>query len=352
MDNVSSPESTTADRNAMVELIFGHMAAQTVATATRLGVADHLDPSGGDPEVLAVRIGTNPNATLRLLRALSALGVATERAPGSFQLTARGSLLRTSVAGSLHSFVSMFLDPTVVESWKHLSTSIHSGQTCFRDVFGSNFFDYLADHPDMSRTFNESMRQGTRHTATVLPDAYDFTTVGTVADVGGGDGTLLAHLLAAHPHLTGILFDTEQGSAQANERLTAAGVAERCHIVTGDFFTGIPVDADVYLLKSVLHDWDNEANTAILSNMRRVIDQDSRVLVIESVLPERVDGSLPPTTYLSDLNMLINLGGRERTLEEFRYLCTQAKFALSQARALPSPSPFSLIEAAPAPRET
>lgn len=347
MTNVAPLEPTAEDRRAVVELVFGQMAAQTVAAAARLGVADVLEPSGGDPAAVAARLGTDPDATTRLLRALAAIGLLTEPAPSSFGLTGQGMLLRTDGAGSMHSFVSMFLDPTMVESWKHLETSVHRGQTAFSDVFGSDFFAYLAERPDLSRTFNESMRQGTADTATVLPGAYDFAATSTVADVGGGDGTLLAPILAAHPHLNGTLFDTAEGAAQAGDVLAAAGVTDRCHVAHGDFFTEAP-SADVYLLKGVIHDWDDEANTTILSHIRRRIGDDGRVLIIEPVLPDRVDGSLPATMYLSDLNMLVNVGGRERTEHEFRSLCDRAGFTVTSVHPLPAPPAFSLIEAAPA----
>lgn len=347
MTNGAAPEPTADDRAAVVDLVFGHMAAQAVASAVRLGVAEHLEPSGGDPETLAARLGADTGATVRLLRALAALGVVEEPTAGVFRLTGRGTLLRGDVDRSMHAFVSMFLDPTMVQSWQYLDTSVRHGRTSFREVFGSDFFAHLAERPDLSRTFNASMRQGTARTATALPNAYDFTAVEIVADVGGGDGTLLAHLLTAFPHLRGVLFDSPEGSAQAEEVLAAAGVADRCRVQTGDFFAEAPTGADLYLLKSVIHDWDDDADAAILSHIRREIGDQGRLLLIEPVLPERVDGSLPATMYLSDLNMLVNVGGRERTERDFRALCARAGFAVSFLHHLPPPSGFSLIEAVP-----
>ncbi|MCX4679635.1 methyltransferase [Streptomyces sp. NBC_01433] len=263
-----------------------------------------------------------------------------------FALTPHGALLRTDRPDSVAEFVGMFLDPTMVSAWGHLDDSVRTGRVAFDDLFASDFFGFLAKHPVLSRAFNASMRQGTRATAAILPSVLDLDGATSITDVGGG--TLLAAILPARPHLRGVLFDSPQGSAESGPVLDAVGVAGRCEVATGDFFAAVPAGSDVYLLKSIVHDWDDERVVTILGHIRAVIPPEGRLSVVEPVLPETVDGSLPPMMYLSDLNMLVNVGGRERTEAEFRSLCGRAGFSVAGVTRLPAPAAISVIEAVPA----
>ncbi len=247
----------------------------------------------------------------------------------------------------MRTFVTLFGDPAMLAGWRELEHAVRTGDTTFNQVFGTDFFDYLSARPALSAAFNAAMQAGTLLTAHQLPNAYDFTRFHTVADIGGGDGTLLAGILNAHKHLSGILFDTEAGLAQAETTLTAAGLEQRCALHPGDFFAAAPTGADLYLLKSVIHDWDDARCSRILSQIRQVIPDHGRLLVIEPALPPAVDGSLPPQVYLSDLNMLVNVGGRERTRSEFVDLFASAGFELLDATPLPHPSGYTLLEGAP-----
>ena len=338
-------QTADADRGALAQLVCGYMAALPVAGAVRLGVPDAVGDTERPADEVAGELGTDPTATGRLLRALAALGLADESRPGVFALTGRGALLRSDRGDSMAPFVSMFLDPAMVEAWGHLDESVRTGRTSFDTVFGTDFFGHLAAHPALSRTFNASMRQGTLATARVLPSTVDLAGAEVVADVGGGDGTLLAAMLAAHPGVRGILVDTAEGSAQSAPVLEAARVADRCDVVVADFFREVPVEADVVLIKSVVHDWDDERCRVILGHVRAALRVGGRLLVIEPVMPETVDGKLPPIMYLSDLNMLVNVGGRERTEPEFRALLASAGFSVTAVRPLPPPMAFSVIEA-------
>ncbi|MGH3995637.1 MAG: methyltransferase, partial [Pseudonocardiaceae bacterium] len=167
--------------------------------------------------------------------------------------------------------------------------------------------------------------------------------------IGGGDGTLLAAILRENPRLRGILFDTAAGSAESSVRLGDAGVAQRCRVEVGDFFARVPAGAQLYLLKSVVHDWDDDRAATILGHCRSVIPDEGRLLLIEPVPPETVDPEGGPGPYLTDLNMLVNVGGRERTRTDFEALLTRSGFTLTRIRSLPSPQVFQLIEAAPEP---
>lgn len=336
-----------ADRGLLVQLVFGQMAAQVVAAAARLGLADLLGDAERTGAALAEASGTDAGSMTRLLRAMAACELLTETRPGMFRLTAAGLLLCTDRPDSLNAFVQMFSDPAMQAAWTELPSAVRTGRPTFDELFGTDFFGYLARHPELSERFNAAMRQGTQLTAAVLPTSYDFSRFDTVVDVGGGDGTLIAQVLRAHPGLRGILYDTVEGLAQADATLLAAGVADRCTTRSGDFFTEVP-GGDCYLLKSVVHDWDDERAARILRHCRDAIPEHGRLLVVEPVLPDVVDGSLPATMYLSDLNMLVNVGGRERTRGDFDQLCRAAGFALAGIRPLPPPAAFSLIEAAPA----
>jgi ubiquinone/menaquinone biosynthesis C-methylase UbiE len=334
-------------RTQIVQLVFGAMAAEVLFTAARLGIADRMGDAERTGSDVAGDIGADPTSVTRLLRTMAALGILTETAPGRFSLTEAGALLRSDRPDSMHSFVEMFGDPAMLAAWRELGHAVHTGETTFDRVFGTSFFGYLADRPELSARFNAAMRQGTAATAQQLPDAYDFGKYRTVADIGGGDGTLLTAVLAANPHLHGILFDTAEGLAQADATFTAAGVADRCQTVVGDFFRAAPEGADLYTIKSVLHDWDDDRCRTILAHMRNVIPAHGRLLIIEPVLPPTVDGTLPPQMYLSDLNMLVNVGGRERTRADFEELCADAGFRLTTVTPLPPPAAFSLLEAEP-----
>lgn len=341
------PDATSA-RGALAELVFGSMAAYVVAAAARLRLADRI--GDGEPTALelAEECGTDPRATYRLPRALAALEVLTEQRAGCFSLTEVGALLRTDRTDSLHAFVLMFADPVLLRPWQRLDSSVRTGEPAFDEVFGTDFFAYLETQPALSAQFNAAMSQGTHATATVAPSNYEFKRFRTVVDVGGGDGTLLAAILREHQGLKGILFDTAEGIAQASETLRRAGVHDRATVQIGDFFAAVPEGGDLYLLKSVVHDWDDERAAVILGHCRRVIPEHGRLLIVEPVLPATVDASAPALMYLSDLNMLVNVGGRERTRTDFDELCRRSGFTLSSIIPLPPPAAFSLIEATPA----
>lgn len=335
------------DRRRLIQLVFGLMAGEVVGTAARFGLADLFGDAERTDAELAVVTGTHAGALARLLRALAALELLVETQPGRFRLTGAGCLLRTDRADSLHDFVRMFSEPAVLAAWRELDDAVRTGRTAFDEIFGTDFFTYLAASPELSERFDAAMRQGTQLTARLLPTHYEFARFHTVADIGGGDGTLIAEVLREHPELCGILFDTVEGLAQADRTLAAAGIADRCRTEIGDFFAAVPEGADLYLLKSVVHDWDDERAGTILAHCRQVIPDHGRLLIIEPVLPDVVNGSIPATMYLSDLNMLVNIGGRERTRADFEDLCRRSGFTLTGITTLPPPAAFSLIEAAP-----
>lgn len=339
-----------ADRDLIVRLAFGSMAAQTLRAAIRLRVVELVGDTPRRAADVAADAGTEPQPMTRLLRALTGLGLLREHAPDAFTVTPAGALLDPGRPDSLTSFVGMFTEPAIVRAWEHLDDSVRTGDVAFDTVFGTDFFSHLAQHPELSAGFNAAMSQAVAETAAVLPYAFDFGRFTTVTDVGGGDGTLLAGVLAAHPGLNGVVFDTARGLAEAPTTMARHGVSDRCSLIAGDFFRSVPGGSDLYLMKSVLHDWTDDQAVTILSHCREVLPPGGLVLIVEPVLPEVVDTTADADvldggiTYLSDLNMMVNVGGRERTRKDFEELCHRAGLSLTSVTPLAEAAPFSLIE--------
>ncbi|MFG1811945.1 methyltransferase [Streptomyces sp. NPDC049040] len=351
----ASQDEIDVARGDLTRLVFGQMAARVLGTALRLGVFDRFGrgaDGGRSAAEVASDLGTDPRATLRLLRAMAALRLLTEGSPDHFALAPAGALLHGGGAESpsgdsvsMAAFVRLFTGPLVLSGWDHLGDSLRSGEPSFEAAFGVDCFTFLTQNPEGAAEFNAAMSQGTSATAAGLAGAYDFDRFKTVVDVGGGDGTLLAAILRGRPALRGMVFDTAAGVAEAGATLAREELAERCTVHAGDFFTGVPAGGDLYLLKSVLIDWDDDRCVGILEQCRRAVPDDGRLLIVENILPPTVNGSTPPGAYLSDLNMLVNTGGRVRTRAELERLCTRAGF--TPTGLTPLPPPFAALEAAP-----
>ncbi|GGQ12276.1 methyltransferase [Streptomyces griseomycini] len=351
MVNTDAPATDLTDRTLVARLIFGNMAAQTLRAAVRLRVAELIGDGRRRAADVAAGAGAAQQPMTRLLRALAGLGLLREHGPGTFSVTPAGALLDPGHPDSVASFVRVFTEPVITRAWEHLDDSVRTGDVAFDAVFGTDFFSHLARHPELSAEFNAAMGQATGEAAAALPYAFDFGRFRSVTDVGGGDGTLLAAVLAAHPGLTGVVHDTAEGLGRAPETLRRHGVEERCSLVAGDFFRSVPEGSDLYLLKSVLHDWPDDRAAAILAHCREVLPPGGRVLIVEPVLPDIVETETGAhaadegVTYLSDLNMLVNLGGRERTRGDFEDVCHRAGLSLTSVTPLPEAAPYSLLEA-------
>ena len=328
------------------QLVFGSMTAQTVRAAFQLRVPELLGDRTRSAADIAAEAGTPTQPMTRLLRALASLGLLREHSPGSFSTTPAGALLDPGRPGSLAPLVRLFTEPTVLRSWEHLDECVRTGESGFDKVFGTDFFTHLEGLPELSAVFHATMSGATRMAAAALPHAFDFGRFSTVADIGGGDGTLLSAVLRAYPDVTGVLFDTEGGLAQAPGTLAKDGLTDRCSVVAGDFFHSVPAGADLYLMKSVLHSWSDEQAATILTHCRKALPPGGRVLIIDPVLPEVVDPRTAGLTYLTDLNMLVNVNGRERTRADFEEVCGAAGLSVTSVTALPDAPPYSLIEAA------
>ncbi|MFG1683705.1 methyltransferase [Nonomuraea sp. NPDC049269] len=309
-------------------MAFGYATSQILYTAVRLGVPDALAAGAVPVDELARSIGADPRALERLSRALVVLGVVDEVAPGHLALAALGQPLRADHPWSMRSSVLLLGDPATWQAWGALTHSVRTGEAAFDHVHDQPLFDYLAGHHDLSRIFNTAMREGTERVALEAAKAYDFTGARTVVDIGGGNGTLLAAILAATPGARGILYDTADGVAAAAGTFQKAELSDRCSVEVGDFFEAVP-EGDLMLLKGVLHDWDNQRCTALLRNCRASIATGGRLLILEPVLPSRLDTPEAAGVVMSDIAMLVYTGGWERGRADFHGLLAAGGFALA-----------------------
>jgi SAM-dependent methyltransferase len=338
-------KSTTAPelppRLALFQLVTSHYVSRAIYVAAKLGIADLLAEGPRRYQDLAAATGTNGPALNRLLRLLVSAGVFAEKAAGSFSLTPMGEYLRSGTAGSYRSVALLFAGP-LMRAWDELLFSVQTGQPAFERAYQEDAFHYMANHPEEAAIFNDAMTAGSTYTAKGVPVAYDFSAFKTVVDVGGGHGALLGAILRANPAVRGILFELPHVAEGARESIASLDLAERCEIIAGDCFESVPSGADAYILKSVIHDWNEERSVQILRNCHRAMAPNGKLLLVELVLPERVDQSLWSQIGLgSDVNMLVNAGGRERTDAEFHALFAASGFRLT--KIVPVPGSLSSV---------
>lgn len=331
------------DWRQLLRMFHGYRVSQMLAVAAKLGIADLLGDGPKDAAELADLTDTHPPALYRLLRALAGHGLLSENNQGRFGLTALGSLLRSDAPGSARALAIYHGDELTWRPWGALLHSVTTGEAAFPHLYGRSNWEFRALHPADGAIFNNAMTAlSTRRIGDVLA-AYDFSGIETIVDVGGGHGALLAAILRAYPGMRGVLFDQPDVVAGAHPLLAAAGVADRCRIVGGDFFDEVPLGGDAYVLSKIVHDWSNEQATAILAACRRAMIGQARLLLIEAVIGA---GAEPDPARLLDLHMLVIMdGGSERTESEFRTLLDGARFSLT--RVIPANEENCVIEAVP-----
>jgi len=328
------------------QLAFVMRASRALYVAAQLGVADILAGGPMTSAELATATGTDAPTLRRLLRALVAHGVFEEEAPDRFRLNPAGELLRQDVPGSQRAGVLFTAGDMRWQLWSDLLECVRTGQAAIERAFGKDIFERHAENEEESTVFNQAMAAFSAALSPPLIAAYDFAAFRCIADVGGGTGRLLADILSANPKVLGMLFDLPNVLTAAPPLLEASGMAGRCKVVAGSFFEGIPTGADAYLLKHVLHDWDDARAVTILANCRRAMARTATLLIVERVMPQKAEQGQAAEAYLLDLEMLVNTpGGRERTQAEFRALLATAGFTMT--RVVPTTAPVSVIEATP-----
>jgi hypothetical protein len=324
-------------------LIDGFRVSQTVIAGVELGIPDLLAEGERTAADLAEASGADPDTLYRLLRALASLGILHESDGRVFSLTELGQPLRGDVPGSLRGWVRLQGRDYLWRSWGNLANAVRRGENSFRALHGTDIWEWRAEHPEESTIFDDAMRSMTAGANASILAAYDFERFGTVVDVAGGNGALLAALLSAHPTMRGVLFDQEHVVSGAAPILQAAGVSDRCEVVAGDFFASVPEGADAYVLKWIIHDWEDAESIAILRTCRSAMRPNAVVLLIERDLGPPNENAV---AKLADLNMLVMPGGRERTIDEYAALFDQAGLRLVAAHQ--TAIGYLVIEAAPA----
>jgi len=333
----------------VMHLTTGFHVSRALYVAARLGLADLLRGGPRSGIELAEATGMHASSLERVMRLLVSAGVFAEEGSRRFAMTALSTPLQTNRAGSLRDLVIHQLGGETYRAWGELMETVRTGATAFDHVFGKGAWEYRAEHPEYAVLFDAAMANlAGVHIDAVLA-AYPFSAFQRVVDLGGGVGSLLVALLSAHPGMKGVLFELPHVAERAHEHIAGAGLAHRCEILDGDLRTGIPEGGNAYILSRVIHDWDDARAIAILRNCRRVMPQSSKLLVIERVLPAKVEPSPAMRSLLaSDLTMLVMNGGCERTEGEYQVLLEAAGF--SPARIIPTETAVSVIETEPAAR--
>ena len=344
--------SESAERPAMppqmllYQMAIGHYLSRALHVIAKLGVADLLSDGARGVEELAKATETHPSSLRRVMRLLASVGVFEEKEDGGFALTALGECLRADVPGSSRAMVLLFAGIGIQDSWKDLEWCVRTGEPAYRKRGATDAFAEMAKDPAQAANFDAAMADFTKMTAVAVAAAYDFTPLGTIVDVGGGNGALLLGILKAYAHLQGVVADRPDVVERAKKEIAASGLGARCRAVAIDFFREVPGGADAYVLKHVIHDWDDERARTILANCRRVVPPNGRLLLVEGVYPPRIDGSPESRgAAANDVNMLVSTGGRQRSEAEFRSLYSAAGFRLT--RILPTPARASVIEGVP-----
>jgi hypothetical protein len=341
---VGEPLSFQGPPIEAVRLLNGFRGYQMVVAACRLQLPDLLANGPKTADELASLTGTHAPSLRRFMKGLAAWRFVVEEVDGAYAATAISEAFRSNRPGLRN--LTLMLNEEGYGDWADLLHSLQTGEPVFERRHGKGRWEALAEDPAAAAQFNAAMVEITERVAGQFVDAYDFDGVGTVVDVAGGSGALLAGVLKRHVQLAGILFDLPAGLGHAPEAIRSAGLTGRVALVEGSFFDAVPGGGDLYMLKSIIHDWDDERAVQILRACRAAMGPAARLVVIERLVPEKIDDpdtALP--TVMSDLHMMVELGGRERTTNEYGALFRAA--GLRMTRQIAMRSDFYAIEARP-----
>ncbi len=324
----------------LVQMSIAHWVSHIVYVAAKLSLADHLAKGPQSADTLAGPTETHAPSLYRLMRTLANLGILTEDASHRFALTPLGDALKTGAPGSARATILTLANETWVRGFGRLLYSVQTGKSGFEQLLGMPIFDWLAKHPQEASLFSETMVGFHGAEPSAIAAAYDFSALKTIVDVGGATGNLLTTILGRYPKSSGILYDLPHVVRDAPALIEARGLTGRVTIQAGSFFERVPSGGDAYLLSHVIHDWSEEQCLTILGHCRRAMNSDSRLLIIEMVLPP---GDTPHPGKMLDMMMLVGPGGQERTEQEYGTLLAKARLLLT--RVVPTESPVSVVEA-------
>jgi hypothetical protein len=336
-------DQEAAAASELHRMLNGFQLAQAIHVAAVLGVADHMASGPRSSDDLATAVGAHAGALYRLLRALAAFGVFHERPHREFELTPLGQCLRSDAAHPVRPYAMFAAEASQWTAWGSLLHSVKTGENAFRVVHGMDVWQHRGAHPEQNALFNAAMTGNSRRVDQAVVDACALAGSPTLVDVGGGEGSLLSALLRACPGARGVLFDQPHVLAAATRVLDEAGVASRCRVVGGDMFDAVPSGADVYLMKYIIHDWQDADAVRVLVSCRRAMGSEAVVWIIDRLVGAANED---PAVKLADLHMLVSPGGVERTLDEMRALIETAGLRLVEVRA--TSSPVRVLVCAPA----
>jgi len=319
----------------------GPVLSRAIVSIAEIGIADLIEEGQPQPvSLLAAGTKTNESVLYRVLRFVASHGIFQETGNRSFDHTPLSATLRSDAPGSYRAGAQL-LHP-IFAAWDGLHHTLYTGEPGFQKVFGAPVFNYIVAHPELGPLFDAGMTSMNFYETGAMLDAYDFSSANVLADIGGGNGSLISAVLRRYPQMKGILFDQDHVAGRAQENIRASGVADRCTIVPGNFFEAIPPGADTYLFRHIIHDWTDEQSIQILRQCRKVIPANGRLLIADSVVPS---GNTPSAAKDYDMLMLIYPGGRERSKEEFGELCKASGFEL--ASITPTTTMISVVTARP-----
>jgi hypothetical protein len=346
MTQADRSQDLQSDPAGMMRLLAGAWAARLVHAAAELQLADHLVEKPRDAAFLAAATSAHAPSLARLLRTLTAIGVLYESDDRQYTLTPLGATLRSDAPGSMRAWALLFFSDDQGRAWEALPHAIRTGEHAFRHIFGADIWTRLAARPEAARLFDAGMQSLTQGAYGPLTTLYPFGNYKWIVDVGGGNGGLLFPVLARHPTMRATIFDLPHVAEATRSRIEEIGLSDRCDAVGGDAFVAVPPGADAYVLKGVIHDWEDKEAVAILRTCRAAMSASARLLLIERILPERIepDDALVRGNFLADINMLVNPGGRERTEAEFRELFSQAGLRLKRVISMPIPQAVMEVE--------
>jgi SAM-dependent methyltransferase/DNA-binding transcriptional ArsR family regulator len=334
-----------ADREALRQLVYGYQRTQILRAAAKLRLADHLAAGALPLTELASRADVSPAVLRRLLNRLIGCGVVARGDDDRYRLTPVGEGLREDVPGSLAS-LAVLSGEEYYRAWLGFDEFLRDGETPFDRVHGAPLFDWYQEHPALGERFNRRMAARVGAYAPLVVSAVDLSAARRIVDVGGGLGILLSAFLERWPQAHGVLFDLPSAVGSGEERIAAAGLSNRVESVGGDFFREVPAGGDVYILSQILHDWDDDRATTILRTIRRASRPDGRLLIVELLMPEHVDGPDPVVDV--DLVMLVLTGGQERFATEYRDLLARSGWKLHRVHEGVAPGGMAVLEATPA----
>jgi hypothetical protein len=323
----------------LLQMLFGYAPARAISIVAQLRIADLLAEGSKTAEELALTTNSHSRSLYRLLRACASVGIFWEDSDKRFSLSPMAEFLRSDHPQSLRAFAQMLAHEEQFQTWSALDFSVQTGRPAFDKVHGMPIFEYYPTHPKSGQIFNDAMTSMSLGSSMAVIQAYDFSGITKLVDIGGGHGFLLASVLKKYPTMTGVLYDTPPIVAEAKELVEKHGVANRCELVGGNFFESAPSGGDAYMMKHIIHDWNDAECVMILKHCRKGINQGGKLLVIEMVVPE---GNEPSLSKLLDLQMLAVLPGCERTEAEYGALFREADFELT--KIVPTMSPYSVIE--------